>query len=119
MEKFSGAPMRELVASVAGPRNWSDTRESWLGRAARKAGISYRQVKAIWYGEITDPNHRSARLLRDAAAFNSLASVLRQTDAEFHSATIASYLEIAGALRSLEDQARAGQTNQENVEEAE
>lgn len=59
--------MRDLIAAVAGPRSWSDTRESWLARAARKAGISYRQTKSLWYGEIKDPFHRSARLMRDAA----------------------------------------------------
>lgn len=67
-ENLSGdASVRELVASVAGPRSWSDTRESWLARAARRAGISYRQAKALWYGEITDPFHRSATLMRIAA----------------------------------------------------
>ncbi len=61
------AALRELIAAVAGPREWSDTRESWLARAARKAGISYRQTKSLWYGEIQDETHRSARLMRDAA----------------------------------------------------
>lgn len=60
-EKFSG---RKLVAAVAGPRQWSDTRQSWLNRAARRAGVPYRTVKAIFYGEITSPSHPCVRLMR-------------------------------------------------------
>ena len=101
-EKVSGvASLRELVASVAGPRQWSDTRESWLARAARRAGISFRQAKALFYGEIRDPNHKSARLMRDAAAaqFESLSDVLEQIDADFHRAQIDAHRNLARTLR--------------------
>lgn len=103
-ELFSGsARMRELIASVAGPRLWSDTRESWLARAARGAGISYRQVKSLWYGEIADVNHRSARLMRDAAEkYEALASSLNHRDAEFHREDISALLALARSLRSLD-----------------
>ena len=65
-EKASGS-MRELIAQVAGPQTWRDNRKSWIDRAAERAGISYRQAKAIYYGEIQDPDHNSIRRLRRAA----------------------------------------------------
>lgn len=85
-EKFSGGrAVRELVAAVAGPREWSDTRESWINRAARRAGISFRQAKALFYGEITDPFHKSARLMRDAAErLEAAAHRMEATDPDFY-----------------------------------
>lgn len=66
-EKCSGDRMRELIAAVAGPREWSDTRQSWLSRAARRSGLTYRTIKSLWYGEIDDPRHYAAQLLQIAA----------------------------------------------------
>lgn len=45
----------EKIARLAGPRHFHDTRESWLGRAAAISGVNYRTVKALFYGETTDP----------------------------------------------------------------
>ena len=107
-EKSSrGATVRELVALVAGPRDWHDNRKSWLQRAGRRAGISFRQVKALFYGEITDPTHRSARLMRDAAAnhYEELAASLTARDADSYREEIAAYLDLARSLRRLD---RAG-----------
>lgn len=103
-EKFSGSnSVRELIAVVAGPRQWTDTRESWLARAARRAGVSYRQTKAIWYGEITDDNHRSARLMRDAAErYAAIADVLNAKDAEFFGTDIGALIDLARSLRSAD-----------------
>jgi len=92
-EKASeGRKMRELVALVAGPREWSDTRQSWLARAARRSGVTYRTIKALWYGEIDDPKHYAAQLLRIAAqqvelaetAANRHADALRDMAGKFH-----------------------------------
>lgn len=109
-EKVSGS-MRELVAAVAGPREWGDTRESWLARAARRANVSYRQAKALFYGEITDPEHKAARRMRIAAGrheaeqlahrFETLAVALDVRDAGFHSPDIAALVHAARALRGL------------------
>jgi len=98
--------VRELISSVAGPRSWSDTRKSWLARAARRAGISYRQCKSLFYAEITDHNHRSARLMRDAAEklagrYESIARGLHEVDSDFHGADRDSLLDLARALRRL------------------
>jgi hypothetical protein len=109
MEKVSN--MRELVAAVAGPRQWSDNRKSWLSRAARNAGISFRQVKAVFYGEITDENHSAVRLLQHAAGrraevlasrFESIARGMESADSDFYREDIAALVHTARALRGLD-----------------
>lgn len=103
--------MRELVASVAGPRQWSDTRESWLARAARQTGISFRTIKAIYYGEITDHGHASVRLLQHEAArraqvlasrYEAIARGMESTDEDFYREDIAALVHTARALRGLD-----------------
>lgn len=99
--------VRELVALVAGPRAWSDTRQSWIARAARRAGISYRQAKSLFYGEITDRNHRSARLMRDAAQelaarYESIAAGMGAVDADFFEQDRAALIQLSRALRNLD-----------------
>jgi hypothetical protein len=42
---------RDMLCDLAGPRGWHDTRESWLARGARKAGLSLRRARAIFYQE--------------------------------------------------------------------
>ena len=100
-----GATMRELIVAVAGQRQWSDTRESWLARAARKAGVSYRQAKAIYYNEIKDPNHRSVRLMRDAAElaqqYEIIARGLNEVDAAINHDDVRALVYLAHTLRNL------------------
>lgn len=104
-KRSGGIVMRELVAAVAGQRQWSDTRENWLNRAARRAGISFRQTKALFYGEITDPNHRSARLMRDAAEqagrYEAIARSMHAVDADFYQQDMLALIDLARALRGL------------------
>ena len=105
-------PMRDLVASVAGPILPSDNRESWLRRAARNAGTTYRQAKSLFYGEITDPYHRTVSQFREAAArhearnlatqFESIAGGLNARDADFYGSHAAALVEIARILRGLD-----------------
>lgn len=68
-ENASGVKnVRREIAVVAGPKDWGDTRESWLAKVPRKVGtVSFRMVKALWYGEIHDDNHWAARDIRRAA----------------------------------------------------
>lgn len=114
VEKCSEFALRDLVAAVAGPRQWSDTRQSWLARAGRRAKINYRTVKALFYNEITDPHHPSAKRLRDAAAelgyseaqdlaqrFETMARALDAADEDFHRADCAALIDAARALRGL------------------
>jgi len=42
---------RSKLCDLAGPRGWHDTREAWLARGARKAGISIRRARALFYHE--------------------------------------------------------------------
>jgi hypothetical protein len=109
MEKPSVA-LRELVVAVAGPRKWSDTRESWLARASRKSGVSYRTIKSIYYGEIEDPLHPAVRLLRYAARphrfdlasrVERAARSMEQADPDFFEQDIAALVDVARALRGL------------------
>ena len=111
MEKRS---MRDLVAAVAGPRNFSDNRKSWLNRAARRAGISYRSVKAVFYGEITNETHASIRLLRYAAReragtlasrFETIARGMETTDPDFYRADVLALIHVSRLLRG-EDRSR-------------
>jgi hypothetical protein len=104
-------PMRELVAAVAGPILPSDNRESWLRRAARNAGASYRQAKALFYGEIDDPHHRTVSLFRQAAGrheasnlaaqFESIARGLDAADPDFHRDTILALRGVVGLLSNV------------------
>lgn len=43
--------VRDVVIAAAGERGWSDTREAWIARAARRLGLNYRRARAIFYGE--------------------------------------------------------------------
>jgi hypothetical protein len=95
--------VRREIAIVAGPRDWCDTRESWLARVPRKVQtVTFRTVKALWYGEITDPEHWAARDIRRAAElieakqeaaslasqFQTIAGGMRATDQDFYSTEI-------------------------------
>ena len=99
LEKLSNSvtEVRDSIATVAGPRSWSDTRESWLARAARRAGISYRTTKSLWYGDITDRNHPSARLMRDTA--QKYEAIAAQLPANLCREEIAAILDLARTLR--------------------
>ena len=42
---------RDMLCELSGQRGWHDTRESWLARGARRAGLSLRRARAIFYNE--------------------------------------------------------------------
>ncbi|SHJ71894.1 hypothetical protein SAMN05444159_1309 [Bradyrhizobium lablabi] len=111
--------MRKEIAFLAGPRDWGVTRESWLARVPEKVQtVTFRTVKALWYGEITDPDHWAARDIkraveilqaqREAAALasqlESIVSGLNVTDPNFHQPTIAA---LVGTLRKLRGEDRS------------
>lgn len=111
--------MRNEIAFLAGPREWGVTRESWLAGVTKKVPtVTFRTVKAIWYGEIEDPDHWAARDIRRAAdvikaqreaaqlaaQLQSLATGLDVTDPNFHSPTIAALL---GTIRQLRGEDRS------------
>lgn len=126
MEKASGVKnVRREIAIVAGPKDWGDSRESWLGRVPRqvrkalkaeKETVTFRTVKALWYGEISDPDHWAAREIRRAAEliqarkeaaalavqYQSLIGGLRAADENFYSAEIDRLERIARLLGAVD-----------------
>jgi hypothetical protein len=60
--------MHEKIALLGGDRTWHDNRDSWLSRAARNAGISYRTAKALFYKERLDPKSSVVERVRSAVA---------------------------------------------------
>lgn len=97
MEKSSGEEnVRSEISIVAGPRDWGATRESWLARVPRKVStVTFRTVKALWYGEIDDPMHWAARDIRRAA---ELIEARQEA-----SALAAQYRTIIGGMRAQDE----------------
>lgn len=96
-ENQSGvSKVRREIATVAGPKDWCDTRESWLARVPRRVTtVSFRTVKALWYGEINDPQHWAARDIRREAEL---------IEAKKEAANLASqYQQIAGGMRAADE----------------
>jgi hypothetical protein len=112
--------MRNEIAILAGPRGWGDTRESWLNRVcAAVPTVSYRTVKAIWYGEIEDPDHWAIRDIRRAVAViesqqhaktvaGELESILSGRDGANPALDRQSTAALISALRALRGQDSAG-----------
>ena len=100
------------IEIVAGP--YSGNRKSWLASAARKSGATYRQIKALYYGETADPKISvaygvlsAAKKARDEASelasrFESLAGALNVTDQDFHSEDVLALIDAARRLRGLD-----------------
>lgn len=101
------------IGQVAGPMGPNDTRESWLARAARKSRVSYRQIKALWYGQTVDPKTTvalgvllAAKKARDEASelasqFESIAGSLNAKDQDFYSPDVLALIDAARALRGM------------------
>ncbi len=70
------AEMHQSIMTLAGPRGDNDTRESMLARAARRAGISHRQARALYYGEAKDPKSSVVEGVR--AAMNRMTQKAEQ-----------------------------------------
>ena len=118
MEKSSGVKsVRHEIAIVAGPREWGDTRESWLARVPRRIpSVSFRTVRALWYGEIQDANHWAAREIKREAEristrkeaselankYEKIIAALDQADSEFHLPDVAALKQLVRQLRTLD-----------------
>jgi hypothetical protein len=101
------------IGVIAGPFNGN--RKGWLARAARTAGVTYRQIKALYYGEHDDPRHSVAIKLLDAAQeariqrakcdalnvaefFSRHAQALAESDPNFHRQRIDEFVAAARAI---------------------
>lgn len=42
---------RPMLVAIGGPRGWSDTKDHWRNKLARKVGLNARRVRAILSGE--------------------------------------------------------------------
>lgn len=106
--------MRRAIAAIAGPRGFGETRERWLERAARRAQISYRQARSLFYLETRDPRgsvveavrraHEKAVRSEATGLANKLEVMARgmhAADQEFFDADIAALCRAARALRSV------------------
>lgn len=98
------------IAAIAGP--YDGNRKSWLARAARKAGVTCRQAKALYYGESINPRHdvassvlsaadkaRIEEARKDAAQiagiYSRCAEALSNDDPDFHRDKIDALVEAA------------------------
>lgn len=68
------------IKTLAGPRQWNDTRESWLARGARVAGVSFRTAKALFYREWPDPRASVVDSVRAAVARRNCQSQTEATE---------------------------------------
>lgn len=117
--------MHDGIKTLAGPRQWNDTRESWLARGARAAGISFRAARAFYYREWADPRASVVDSVRAAVARQNrqsqteaterdalqelheriavLESRLEKIDPEFHFETLAAIRDAAPRNRRATD----------------
>jgi hypothetical protein len=91
---------RQEVVWVCGPRLETDTRESWFARGAKKCGVQWRQLKALFHREVVDPKYSIGERVKIAAAearkealehaaqVQTLVSRMQHTDPLFFSAEI-------------------------------
>lgn len=78
-----------MLIGLCGPRGWNDTRESWLTRGARRARLSLRRAKAIFYQEpikLTADEYIAIQEAYDAAtsAVEALQSLAGEAEVRAH-----------------------------------
>ena len=113
-EMYSVINWQNQITDIAGTLRTNDTRESWLSRAAHRAGITFRQCKALYYGEMKNPKTTvavrvlgAAEKARDeavdlASRFETLAGAMNASDQDFYSADVVALINAARALRGLD-----------------
>jgi hypothetical protein len=111
-EKMSAIDWAVHIEVIAGP--FGGNRKGWLSRAARKSGATFRQVKALYYGECTNPKtdvamgvlaaaEKARKEASDQASrFESLAGAMNASDPDFYSADVLALIHAARALRGLD-----------------
>ena len=105
------------IETIAGP--YGGNRKGWLSRAARKSGATFRQVKALYYGECKNPKisvasqiisaadqARIEQARRDATklanVYQTTAHALGNIDPDFHRGDIDALVHAARILSALD-----------------
>lgn len=100
------------IETIAGP--YSGNRKSWLARAARKSGATFRQIKALYYRETIDPRttvahgvlsaaEKARREAREMARqFESLAGAMNASDPDFYCEDVLTLLDAARKIRGVD-----------------
>jgi hypothetical protein len=100
------------IGVIAGP--YDGNRKGWLSRAARRSGTTFRQIKALWYGETDDPKisvafdvlraaekaRKEAREL--ATQFENLAGAMNAANQNLNSEDVLTLIDAARRLRGLD-----------------
>ncbi len=119
VDAYRSVGWRLEIAAIAGPVLPEDTRESWLARAARSAAMPYRHVRALFYGEMTDPKYSvaykvliAAQKARISAAkmdaralstkFETIAAGMLNADQDIYREDASALLNAARILRGLD-----------------
>lgn len=55
------------IADIAGSFEPTDTKQSWLNKAARRCGLTLRHITSLYYGHVKDPRHSVATKILSAA----------------------------------------------------
>lgn len=58
---------KDQIGLIAGPYLPTDTKQSWLARAARKCSLSLRHIQSLYYGHVSDPKFSVAASILCAA----------------------------------------------------
>lgn len=112
-KKMIQTDWRQEVVWVCGPRLETDTRESWFARGAKKCGVQWRQLKALFHREVTDPKYSIGERVKIAAAearkealahaaqIESLVDRMQRIDADFHIEDVTAHLHALHQIRGL------------------
>lgn len=89
---------------VAGETLAGSNVKSRIATVARMTSVSVRTVRALYFGEVSEPKYSAGRVIDDvaeqqAARFLALADRLEATDAEFHRESIDRMRALAGRIR--------------------
>lgn len=110
---------KDEIGLIAGSYLPSDTRESWLARAARSAKVPFGSIVALYYGKIKDPRYSLAHRVLSAAeqaridearrnaqnlanTYQSAAHALANTDENFYRHHIDALVSAARILGSMD-----------------
>ena len=114
------------IGAIAGPFLPTDTKTSWLARAAAKCAVSVRQITSLYYGQIDDPKYSVARsllvaaekarleaarkdALRLAEIYENAAGALSEIDQNTHRDNINALISAARILSTLDSTRTKGE----------